>query len=132
MVLRPDLERLGRFAPIRVRQRFLSGFEAESTGVIMVDEVDAGSLAIRREDGCYWLEHFYLKPKFQGTGIGSAVLKAQLAGLGEAATIRLNVLQGSRARGLYDRFGFIVERQDPIDVFMVRPALGTSDARCGG
>jgi GNAT superfamily N-acetyltransferase len=131
VVLRPDLERLGRFDPIRVRQRFLSGFETESTRVVMVDEVDAGSLAIRREAGCYWLEHFYLKTEFQGTGIGSAVLKAQLAALGEAATIRLNVLQGSRARGLYDRFGFTVEREDPVDVFMVRAALETSDARCG-
>jgi GNAT superfamily N-acetyltransferase len=77
---------------------------------------------MRSEDGCYWLEHFYLKPEFQGTGIGSSVLGAQLDALSAAATIRLNVLQGSRARRLYDRFGFVVERQDAVDVFMVRSA----------
>jgi GNAT superfamily N-acetyltransferase len=56
-----------------------------------------------------WLEHFYLKPEFQGRGLGSSVLGAQLAALGAAATVRLNVLQGSRARRLYDHFGFLVE-----------------------
>jgi hypothetical protein len=35
-------------------------------------------------------------------------------------TMRLNVLQGSAARRLYERHGFVVETQDPIDVFMVR------------
>jgi ribosomal protein S18 acetylase RimI-like enzyme len=35
--------------------------------------------------------------------------------------VRLNVLQGSPARRLYERHGFTVESQDPVDVFMVRP-----------
>ena len=34
--------------------------------------------------------------------------------------VRLNVLSGSRAQSLYARHGIVVERQDPIDVFMVR------------
>ncbi|SBT89042.1 hypothetical protein GA0115233_100692 [Streptomyces sp. DI166] len=34
--------------------------------------------------------------------------------------VRLNVLQGSPAQRLYERHGFTVEDQDPIDVFMVR------------
>jgi hypothetical protein len=29
-------------------------------------------------------------------------------------------LQGSRARALYERHGFVVECEDAIDVFMVR------------
>jgi hypothetical protein len=29
-------------------------------------------------------------------------------------------LQGSRARALYERNGFVVEREDAVDVFMVR------------
>ncbi len=128
MVLRADLERLGRFDPVRVRQRFLSGFDADSTQVIRVGEADAGSIAMRSDGGSRCLEHFYLKPEFQGTGIGSSVLKAQLAASGDAETIRLNVLQWSRARGLYDHFGFIVERQDAVDVFMVRPGLQESNS----
>jgi hypothetical protein len=32
---------------------------------------------------------------------------------------RLNVLQGSPARRLYERHGFVLETEDPVDVFMV-------------
>jgi hypothetical protein len=34
--------------------------------------------------------------------------------------VRLNVLQGSPARRLYERYGFVVEAEDAVDVFMVR------------
>lgn len=33
---------------------------------------------------------------------------------------RLNVLQGSPARSLYERHGFVVDSQDDVDVFMTR------------
>jgi hypothetical protein len=39
----------------------------------------------------------------------------------QGVSVRLNVLQGSAARRLYERHGFVLETQDPIDVFMVRP-----------
>jgi hypothetical protein len=32
----------------------------------------------------------------------------------------LNVLQGSGARRLYERHGFVVESEDEVDVFMKR------------
>jgi ribosomal protein S18 acetylase RimI-like enzyme len=68
-----------------------------------------------------WLEHFYLGPGFQGRGLGSAVLRTLLRQFdADSVTVRLNVLQGSAARRLYERHGFTVEEQDPIDVFMVR------------
>lgn len=58
----------------------------------------------------------------QGRGIGTAVLAGLLARTdAEGVTVRLNVLQGSAARGLYERHGFTPEREDPVDVFMVRP-----------
>jgi hypothetical protein len=34
---------------------------------------------------------------------------------------RLDVLQGSPARRLYERHGFVLESEDPVDVFMVAP-----------
>ncbi|PWK71204.1 hypothetical protein BCL76_104310 [Streptomyces sp. CG 926] len=40
----------------------------------------------------------------------------------------LHVLQGSAARRLYERHGFAVEAQGPIDIVMVRPP-GRTDAR---
>jgi GNAT superfamily N-acetyltransferase len=121
VVLRPDLERLGRFDHVRVRQRFRAAFAPATTRVITVDGKDAGSIAVRAADDSLWIEHFYLAQELQGHGIGSAVLKSQLA-CGQGRQFRLNVLQGSRAQALYERHGFAVEHQDAVDVFMLRPA----------
>jgi hypothetical protein len=49
VVLRPDLERLSRFDPVRVRQRFLAAFEPASTRVVLVDGLAAGSIAVRAD-----------------------------------------------------------------------------------
>ena len=122
VVLRPDLERLSRFDPVRVRQRFLAAFEPASTRVVLVDGLAAGSIAVRAAEGSLWIEHFYLRPEVQGQGVGSAVLKSQLASGPGDWPFRLNVLQGSRARALYERHGFVAEREDAVDVFMVRHA----------
>jgi GNAT superfamily N-acetyltransferase len=122
VVLRPDLERLGRFDPVRVRQRLLSAFDPAATQVVLVDGRETGCIAVRPEADALWVEHFYLAPDVQGRGVGSAVLQRQLADHGRERTFRLNVLQGSPARALYERHGFIVDHQDPVDVFMVRPA----------
>ena len=59
---------------------------------------------------------------YQGRGLGSAVLRTVLKRTdAQGMTVGLNVLQGSAARRLYEHHGFVVEAQDPIDVFMVRP-----------
>lgn len=120
VVLRADLERLGRFDPVRVRQRFLSAFDPAVTQVVVTDGRDVGSIAVRLEDDALWIEHFYLRPELQGRGIGSSVLRTHLDAASDRP-FRLNVLQGSQARALYERNGFVVESEDPVDVFMVRP-----------
>jgi GNAT superfamily N-acetyltransferase len=120
VVLRPDLERLGRFDPVRVRQRFLSAFDPAVTQVVLVDGHEAGSIAVRPDAGSVWIEHFYLTADCQGKGIGSLVLRRQLRASQGGRPFRLNVLRGSRAQALYARHGFAVESQDAVDVFMVR------------
>ncbi|MEV4172055.1 GNAT family N-acetyltransferase [Nonomuraea sp. NPDC049709] len=121
VVLRPDLERLGRYDEHRVRQRLRDGFVPEHTWMIEVDGTSAGCVALRPMERTYWLEHFYLDPDLHGRGIGSAVLSGLLERCDrEDAVVRLNVLQGSPARRLYERYGFAVETEDEVDVFMVR------------
>ncbi|MGW0969561.1 N-acetyltransferase family protein [Streptomyces sp. NPDC002516] len=126
VVMRPDLERLGRYDPRRVRRRLRDAFEPEHTWVIEVGGAFAGSVALRPARDGLLLEHFYLAPGLQGRGIGSDVLGHLLERCDrDGARVRLNVLQGSPARRLYERYGFGVESQDPVDVFMVRePAPG--------
>ncbi|WP_026151266.1 GNAT family N-acetyltransferase [Streptomyces prunicolor] len=134
VVMRGDLERLGRYDERRVRQRLRDGFVAEWTWVIEVGGAFAGCVALRPDGDarCHWLEHFYVGAQHQGRGIGSGVLGELLercdrgevdggGGIGVGVgVVRLNVLQGSPARRLYERYGFVVEAEDAVDVFMVR------------
>ncbi|MFI1172555.1 GNAT family N-acetyltransferase [Streptomyces melanogenes] len=121
VVMRPDLERLGRYDEHRVRQRLRDRFDPAHTWVIEVADTFAGCVALRPAEDAHWLEHFYLAPHLQGTGIGSGVLRELLERCDRGGfPVRLNVLQGSAARRLYERHGFEVESEDPVDVFMVR------------
>ncbi|WP_030317861.1 GNAT family N-acetyltransferase [Streptomyces sp. NRRL B-3229] len=121
VVMRPDLERLGRFDERRVRQRFRDAFVAAHLSVIETEGRFAGCVALRPAEDGHWLEHFFIDPGMQGRGLGSAVLRTLLARTDAAGvTVRLDVLQGSAARRLYERHGFTVESEDAVDVFMVR------------
>lgn len=125
--MRPDLERLGRYDEHRVRQRLRDSFSPAHTMIIVVDGAFAGSVTVRPAEYGRWLEHFYLAPELQGRGLGSAVLRTLLDETDSSgALVRLNVLQGSAAQRLYERHGFTVEDQDPVDVYMLRqPGAGT-------
>ncbi|MEV0746201.1 GNAT family N-acetyltransferase [Streptomyces sp. NPDC050273] len=121
VVMRPDLVRLGRYDEDRVRRRMRDSYVPEHTSVIVVEDRFAGSVTLRPHQDGHWLESFFIDEKVQGRGIGSAVLSALLARTdSEGAPVRLDVLQGSAARRLYERYGFVLEREDPVDVFMVR------------
>ncbi|MEU2658485.1 GNAT family N-acetyltransferase [Streptomyces sp. NPDC007325] len=130
VVMRPDLERLGRYDPHRVRQRLRDGFSPAYTSIVETrDGALAGCVTLRPDsggDGLH-LEHFYLAPDLQGGGLGTAVLARLLARADAAdAVVRLAVLRGSAARRLYERAGFTVEAEDGVDVFMLRrPAPAT-------
>lgn len=124
VVLRDDLERLGRYDEERVRQRLRDGFSPAYTSIVeTADGTLGGCVTLRPDaggDGLH-LEHFYLSPDLQGRGLGTAVLRHLLERAdGQAAPVRLAVLRGSAARRLYERAGFTVETEDEVDVFMVR------------
>ncbi|WAH95435.1 GNAT family N-acetyltransferase [Arthrobacter sp. MMS18-M83] len=119
VVMRRDLERLGRWDPVRVRERFLNAFQPEHTFVIAVEGQAAGVIAVRPEPDALWIEHFYIAPGFQGHGLGAGVLRRIMGESKDHRPFRLNVLQGSPARRLYERHGFVLETEDPVDVFMV-------------
>jgi GNAT superfamily N-acetyltransferase len=121
VVMRPDLERLDRFDEHRVRQRLRDSFSPHHMSVILAGGAFAGCVTLRPAQNGLLLEHFYLEPGFQSRGLGSAVLRTLLEQAdSDRVPVRLNVLQGSAARRLYERHGFTVEQQDPIDVYMVR------------
>ena len=120
-VLRADLQRLGRYDERRVRQRLRDAFVPAYTSILEIDGGFAGCVSLRPAADAHWLEHFYLIPGLQGRGIGTAVLRRLLARCDrDHRTVRLNVLQGSPARRLYERHGFVLATEDAVDVFMRR------------
>jgi GNAT superfamily N-acetyltransferase len=106
-VMRADLQRLGLYDEVWVRQRFLRAFHPEHTNVIRVQDRPAGSIAVRPEPDCQWIEHFYLPTEVQGDGVGTAVLAHVLHSHRDERPFRLNLLRGSCAAGLYQRAGFV-------------------------
>ena len=118
-VMRDDLERLGRWNPARARERFLDAYDPAWTSVIEVDGADAGLIAARPAPDAVWIEHFYLAPRLQGHGLGSAVLTRVMDAHASELPFKLNVLVGSPARRLYERHGFRFDWQDDdIDVYL--------------
>lgn len=122
--MRPDLERLGRYDEHRVRRmdagRLRTGAHLGSGRGRRARRVRHPAPGRQRAAAGELLP----LPALHGRGIGTAVLRSLLARADErGATVRLDVLQGSAARALYARHGFTEERQDPIDVFMVRPPV---------
>lgn len=121
VVMRPDLVRLGRYDEDRVRRRMRDSYVPEHTSVIVADGRFGGCVTLRPHQDGHCLESFFVDEALQGRGIGSAVLSELLARTdAERVPVRLDVLQGSAARRLYERHGFVLEREDPVDVFMVR------------
>ncbi|QNE23255.1 GNAT family N-acetyltransferase [Kribbella qitaiheensis] len=119
--MRADLERLGRYDEHRVRQRLRDSFSTQYSSIIEIDGELAGCVTLRPADDGLLLEHFYVAPAFQGRGLGSTVLRTLLdQSDAQNMAVRLNVLQGSPARHLYERHGFTLDSEDPIDVFMTR------------
>ncbi|MDD0858128.1 GNAT family N-acetyltransferase [Arthrobacter alpinus] len=96
-VMRADLERLGRYDAVRVRQRFLDAFIPEHKRVIVTASQDIGLVAMHPETDAVWLEHFYIAPEYQGLGIGRDVLTRVMEVEQLTKPLRLNVLQGSPA-----------------------------------
>ncbi|GHD53717.1 N-acetyltransferase [Thalassobaculum fulvum] len=128
-VLRPHLERVGRFDPERARRYFRAGYDPTHLRLILVDGGFAGCVALKPAGDGLELEHFYLDDAMQGRGVGGAVL-ARLTGEADAAglPIRLGVLKGSPAARLYRRHGFVWTHDEPYDDYYLR-SPGGDDTR---
>jgi GNAT superfamily N-acetyltransferase len=123
--MRESLERIGRFDPVRARERFLGGFVPANTCAIELGGRRVGFLAVRRNEQGFHLEHLYLHPSEQGQGIGAAVLRqlCQQADQ-EGLSIRLGALKQSDSNRFYQRHGFELTEEGEFDLYYVRPAVG--------
>jgi GNAT superfamily N-acetyltransferase len=105
--MKDSLMALGRFDPVRARDRFLSGFEPRCTWQIYEKEQRVGFWVLKPQDPAWLLDHLYVLPSHQGRGIGAQVLAHIFAQADlEGRVLRLGALKGSRSNDFYLRHGF--------------------------
>ncbi|OQS40708.1 hypothetical protein B0T45_09960 [Chromobacterium haemolyticum] len=123
--MRVSLERIGRFDPVRARERLRAGFEPEDTFFIVNAEQKLGFIVFQEREGEMHLDHLYVLPEHQGKGVGALVMRWVLE---RAALLRLAVrvaaLRGSEANRFYQRHGFTLLSQGPFDNHYRLPGPG--------
>jgi GNAT superfamily N-acetyltransferase len=121
--MRESLERIGRFDPIRARERFRAGFSALHTRHVVADGRRLGFVVVKPASGQLLLDHLYIRPGNQGKGIGAAVL-AQVFKEADALSLPLRVgaLRGSDANRFYQRHGFEFLAEEEWDIYYLRPS----------
>lgn len=111
--MRPSLEAIGRFNPERARTRFLSAYTADDTYLINIEAGLVGFYVLRDRGDHLFLDHLYLSPTLQGTGIGRSIV-ARIQEIGRP--IRLMALRESAANAFYMRCGFEQVSVDTYDI----------------
>lgn len=117
LVMRGELERLGRYTPERARDKFVARFSPQRTRLIELGGRFAGCVTFTDHGEHVEIEHLYLAPECHGSGLGSrimGVLMDEARALGKP--VRLTVLNGSPANRFYQRLGFVETERDPIDI----------------
>jgi GNAT superfamily N-acetyltransferase len=119
--MRESLERIGRWDPARSRERFRTVFSPEHTRHILVGGHPAGFVVVKPHGGALVLDHLYIRPAWQGRGVGGAVL-AQVFREADALALPLRVvaLRESASNRFYLRHGFQPAGREEFDNHYVR------------
>lgn len=128
--MRASLEHLGRFDPVRARERLRASFYPEHTRRIVCDGTAVGFYTLRPVAGeGLRLDHLYLHPDFQNRRIGSRVLTHLLAVADEQnLPVYVGALRDSASNRFYLRHGFAKIGESEWDIHYRRPSVS---ADCG-
>ena len=119
--MRESLERIGRFDPVRARERFVAGFVPECTRHIVAGGERVGLVVLKPQWNGLLLDHLYIRPGFQGQGIGAAVLAMVFAEAdARAQPLRVGALAGSDSNRFYLRHGFRLVEHGEVDNRYIR------------
>jgi len=90
-----------------LQERFWASHWPPERQAILVAGQLAGFLELEERPGAVWVANLELHPRFQGQGIGSAILRAtQVEASSRGLGVTLQVLKVNPARRLYERLGF--------------------------
>jgi GNAT superfamily N-acetyltransferase len=117
--MRESLERVGRFDPVRARERFVASFDPAFCRFILIDGAQAGFVLFRSLADHLVLDHLYIVPAQQGRGIGQAVLADS-----KSLPIKVGALRDSDSNRFYRRHGFVKTGESEWDIYYVREPRG--------
>jgi GNAT superfamily N-acetyltransferase len=121
LAMKDSLMALGRFDPIRARERFLSGFEPGCTRQIFQNACLVGFWVLKPQEPVWLLDHLYVLPSHQGQGIGAQILAHLFTQADQAGkALRLGALKGSRSNDFYFRHGFVKVGEGEWDIYCER------------
>ena len=125
--MRESLERVGRFDPLRARERFLAGFSPGHTRHVLLNGERVGFLVLKPlEHTGLLLDHLYVHPLHQGKGVGAGVLKQVfMEADAVGAQVRVGALRQSDSNRFYARHGFVLVEQGEFDNYYIRAAQNT-------
>lgn len=98
---------------------FWTNLSIDNFKIICVSGQPAGAFYVEENEQRHWLRMIFLRPEFQGHGIGSTLLgleveRARCAG----KFLELRVIKINPAKRLYDRLGFTVVEEDDVTYSM--------------
>lgn len=126
LAMRESLEQVGRFDPVRARERLLQNFDARHTRHICRNGESVGFVVVRPSDFGHLLDHLCVHPDHQRQGIGSlalALVQREADQLGKALVV--GALRDSGSNRFYLRHGFALLDQAQGDNYYVRPPQAT-------
>lgn len=119
--MRESLERIGRFDPVRSRERFLNGFDPAATRHILLGEERVGFVVVKPQTDHLLLNHLYVLPAFQGCGIGAVALREICADAAlRRLPIRVGALRESASNRFYLQHGFLKVAEAEFDIYYLR------------
>ncbi len=119
--MRESLERVGRFDPVRARERLRHGFAPEHTRHIVAGGERVGFVVLRPRTDDLLLDHLYVRPSWQGRRVGGAVLAWVFAEADAARLpVRVGALRDSDSNRFYLRHGFELVERTELDHYYVR------------
>lgn len=87
--------------------RLRAEFRLDAAAIIEVDGQPVGLVKVLQDGSTWTIEQFQILPAFQGSGLGTTVLRALIAdACASGALLRLSVLKRNPAARLYARLGF--------------------------
>ncbi len=115
------VETWGSWNEERFRQLSVEVSSSSSGKVILVGNAEAGVLHVDRLSTHFQVHQLYLRPEFQGQGIGKYVVNSLI---GEASTlglpIRLRVLLVNPVAEFYEKLGFAITKSNSECHYMER------------